>query len=187
MFQNMTPKQKDILKALAIVVVAVVAIVAYLDFGQWRKQINDLKQQSNKIGNEIKTMETRIREIDVALANVDELRRKQELLAQISAKLPDSPDAPGFYNALVKILQSTRINYTALEPKPPAERTAYMEIPYSITCAGRYHDFGQFLNLIEENPDRFMRVKSFSIDNSDKRPSIHPITVDIATFMFLRR
>ena len=187
MFRNLTPKQKDVLKALAILLAVAVGIVAFLDFGQWRNQIKIMKQTTDKIGGEIKTMEARIREIDRALANVDELRRKQELLAQISAKLPDSPDAPGFYNALVKILQSTRINYTALEPKPPAERTAYMEIPYSITCAGRYHDFGQFLNLIEENPDRFMRVKSFTIDNSDKRPSIHPITVDIATFMFLRR
>lgn len=187
MFQNMTPKQKDILKALAIVAVAVLGIVAWLDFGWWRNEIKELKRQSNGIGTEVKAMEGRIREINAALANVDELRRKQELLAQISAKLPDSPDAPGFYNALVKILQSTRINYTALDPKPPAERTAYMEIPYNITCAGRYHDFGQFLNLIEENPDRFMRVKSFTIDNSDKRPSIHPVTVDIATFMFLRR
>lgn len=187
MFQNMTPKQKDILKALAILVVAAAGVVAFLDFGQWRPRIKVSDQKTAAIQNEIKNMQARIKEIDQALANVDELRRKQELLMQISRKLPDSPDAPGFYNALVEILQSTRINYTALEPKPPAERTAYMEIPYSITCSGRYHDFGQFLNLIEENPNRFMRVKSFTIDNSDKRPSIHPITVDIATFMFLRR
>jgi hypothetical protein len=29
-----------------------------------------------------------------------------------------------------------------------------------------------------------MRVKTFTIENHDERPIIHPVTVEIGTFMF---
>ena len=40
------------------------------------------------------------------------------------------------------------------------------------------------LALRPQSPDRFMRVKSFTVENNLTRPSIHPIKLDIATFMF---
>jgi Tfp pilus assembly protein PilO len=118
---------------------------------------------------------------------VEELKAKQAFLAKVSAKLPDSPDAPGFYQALVRVLQVTRVDYSELQPLKDAPRTVYVELPYKITCKARYHDLGHFLNLIEENPDRFMRVKTFTIENQDSRPSVHPVTLEIGTFMFIKR
>ncbi|RMH29774.1 MAG: hypothetical protein D6691_02160, partial [Candidatus Hydrogenedentota bacterium] len=93
----------------------------------------------------------------------------------------------GFFQALSKVLQVTRVDYTELEPLKEVSRSAYVEIPYRIKGTARYHDFGHFLNLIEDNPDRFMRVRTFTIENRDDRPSVHPVTIELATFMFVKR
>ena len=183
----LTTKQKEGLKAGGILLAVVVAAVVYMDIMFWRPDLTATQKKIETARADVKTMESRIREIDREMANIDLLKQKQDLLKRISAKLPDSVDAPGFYNALVKILQVTRIDYSELEPLAPQERSAYVEIPYRITCKGRFHDFGQFLNLIEENPNRFMRVKSFTVENQKERPSIHPLSVEIGTFMFTRR
>ena len=60
----------------------------------------------------------------------------------------------------------------------------YTEIPYVILAHGRYHAVGQFLTLVEQNPQRFMRVKYLKIKNDLLRPSIHTIQMVVETFMF---
>lgn len=184
MMETLTPKERDAVKAFVILGIFVAAIIGYFYFWQVKPQLVKDAEQTKKLTAEIKALDDRLRAMDVAVANLEALREKQALLQAVSAKLPNSIDAPGFYQALVKILQVTRVEYSELSQQKEAVRAVYTEIPYRIVCRARYHDFGQYLNLIEENPDRFMRVKKFVIENNDKRPSVHPVTVELATFMF---
>jgi Tfp pilus assembly protein PilO len=105
----------------------------------------------------------------------------------VAAKLPSTVAPEEFFKAFEKILKTTRLSYSELKPLPLLERAIYTEIPYQLVGNGRYHDFGQFLNLVEENPDRLMRIKTFVIENDDSRPSLHPIKVQLATFKFNKK
>jgi Tfp pilus assembly protein PilO len=184
MMETLTPKERDLLKAGLILGIILIVGVAYYGYSFVKPQIQRDKEQITKLNGQIKKMKDRLHEMDVMAQNLQALMEKQAYLDKITAKLPNSIDAPGFMRALVDILQVTRVEYTALQQDKQAVRSVYTEIPYSITCRTRYHDFGQFLNLVEENPNRFMRVKEFTIENQAQRPSIHPVTVRIATFMF---
>ncbi|MBX7244205.1 MAG: type 4a pilus biogenesis protein PilO [Candidatus Sumerlaeaceae bacterium] len=184
---QLTPREKETLKGLGILTVIVLAAAIYYDFQFARPEIQSIGKKVGTVSAEVTAMDNRIKEINVALAHAEDLLRKEAMLKKIAAKLPDSPDAPGFFQALVEFLKTTRIAYTDLSPEPNLERSAYIEIPYKIKCSGRYHSFGQFLNLIEENPFRFMRVKTFTVENQDTRPSLHPISVEIGTFTFKKR
>ena len=123
-------------------------------------------------------------EIQELMAQRDELDRQRELIQTVVARLPSSPDAPGFLMALVSILRTTHIIQEIVKPERPQNREQYTEIPYIVEAHGRYHALGQFLTLIEQNPQRFMRLKNLNIENNLDRPSIHPIKMEIPTFMF---
>jgi Tfp pilus assembly protein PilO len=185
--QALTPQEKDVVKAGLILAVVLVAAVFYYFFQIVAPQIEKDKKDIVKVQEEIRALNADMREIEMEFRNLEDLKRKAEFLARIAKKLPESPDAPGFLQALIKILEVTRVTYSDLIPLPQSVRTVYTEIPYRIQGQSRFHDLGQFLNLIEENPDRFMRVKTFTIENDDTRPSLHPATVEIGTFMFNSR
>lgn len=187
MMQALTPQQKDIIKA-GVVLAVLIFLGGFYYYGFFVKdEIARKTKQTQQLQAEIKNLEQQYRDIQAQLGNPEELKAKREFLEKIAAKLPDKPDAPGFFQALVDILRVTNIEYTELEPQKEIPRSIYSEIPYKIKCKARYHDFGHFLNLIEENPKRFMRVKTFTIENQDNRPSIHPVTIEVATFMFVKK
>jgi len=185
--QNMTPQQKDIVKAGIVLAVLIFAGVCYYYFYWAKSSIQMREKQVAELQKDIKKIEQEIRDIEAQFGNPEELKAKRTFLEKIARKLPDRVDAQGFFEALVAILGATNIDYSELTPKPPISRSIYTEIPYEIRCKARYHDFGHFLNLIEENPNRFMRVKTFTIENQAERPSIHPILIEVATFMFVKK
>lgn len=188
MASALTVQQKDALKAAFIGILLLGIAVFYLNFqfvGAWVKTLDEQTQAIKE--KDIKELEERISQMKAELLDQDEFKRKQALLAEVAKKLPATADPQGFRRALQQVVATTNIEVTEFQPQPPAVRSNYTEIPYRLISLARYHDFGQFLNLIEENRERFMRVKTFTIQNQDDRPSIHPITIDVATFTFVTR
>lgn len=187
MMENLTSQEKDLVKAGFIMLVLLFCGIIYYDSQFLAAQLEKEKTEVAELKKKIRDQQERKAEMDAMAANMEEVRRKQQLLAQVVRRLPATADPEGFYQALEPVLTATQFEYTELQPQASQTRTAYLEIPYRILGKARYHDFGQFLNMIEENPDRLMRVRSFTIKNQEGRPSIHPVTVDIASFMFNSR
>jgi len=165
------------------------AIVIMAGVGWWHFYIlkpyyvrNETLKKTLK--EEIKTLKDNLKEINEAEKNRPIVAEMRKVVEEASKRLPSSPDAPGFFQELIRILRITGVQARRVDPFERRGSALYTEIPYKIECNCRYHEFGQFLNLIEENQNRFMRVKSFSISDNENRPSIHPVTVNIATFMF---
>lgn len=187
MMENLTPQERDAVKAGGILAVVLAAGLLYYDIQILSADIKKNEAQVEALKATIKEHKEKIAEFNAMAKNMEEVRRQQALLAQVVKRLPKTADPQGFFQALEPVLKSTQFEYTELLPQPTAQRTAYIEIPYRITGKSRYHDFGQFLNMIEENPDRLMRIKSFTIINQNDRPSIHPVSVEVASFMFTQK
>lgn len=184
MMEQYTPQQRDTVKAGAILA-AVLFAGAYAFHAYYiQPELKATTAKTTKLIAEIKELDARLTEMKNAAKNLAALRQKQELLARVAAKLPSTVAPEETFRALEEIFQVTRVDYTQLTPLPLAERETYSEIPYRLTGRGRYHDFGQFLNMVEENSKRLMRVKTFTVENDDTRPSIHPLTIELATFKF---
>lgn len=184
MWEKLTAQQKDAIKA-GFILAAVLFIGVGFYWWQFTKpEIEQSETALTKISGEISDLKKQMREMADAAAHLESLKEKQRLLEEVSAKLPSSVAPQEFYRAFEDILKVTRLSYSELNQLPLLERTVYTEIPYQIVGRGRYHDFGQFLNLIEENPNRLMRIKTFVIENDDATPSVHPLKVQLATFKF---
>jgi Tfp pilus assembly protein PilO len=173
-------------RVLVTVIIGVVCLfgIGYYHWMFGLDTINGYEQNTAKVNKELKDLNTQLRQIKQTISQKDEVARQAETIAKVTRRLPSSPDAPGFLNALVSILGTTGIVQEEVKPDAVTPMTLYTEIPYSVKAQGHYHAFGQFLTLMEQNPDRFMRIKNLKLSNSLERPSVHPIEMKIATFMF---
>ncbi len=184
MLENLTAQERDGVKAAAILMVILYAGLIYYNYQILGPEMVKNEKLIAASEEQIKEREQTLSDMNAMAANMEEVRRKQALLAEVVKRLPKSADPQGFYQALEPVLEATQFEYTELQPQVAASRATYTEIPYRIIGKSRYHDFGQFLNMIEENRDRLMRVKGFAVRNQPDRPSIHPLNVDVASFMF---
>ncbi len=187
MWDKLTAQQKDAIKAGFILAAVLFAGAAGYWYSFTKPEIEAAEKTLVSLDAEIKDLKSQVREMDLAAENVDKLKKKQQLLEEVAAKLPSDVAPEEFYDALADILKATRVSYSEMTQLPLLERSIYTEIPYQITGRGRYHDFGQFLNMVEENPNRLMRIKTFVIENDDSRPSVHPLKVQLATFKFNKK
>lgn len=179
-----TETQKSKLLIIGFVGAVMLVIVLYFHFIIGRGQLRDYKMQAARIEQEIGEAQVELVEIRDLMAQKGQLEEQRLLIEKVVRRLPSSPDAPGFLMALVSILRTTGIIQEMVRPDRVQIRSQYTEIPYKIEAHGRFHELGQFLTLIEQNPARFMRVKDFHVTNNNDRPSVHPIQMKIATFMF---
>lgn len=140
--------------------------------------------------NEIEQINQQIREQTALRTDLINLRDHQEeiealaqRILQASQRLPSTRNAEGFLAALVQVLHTTGVYYRSVRPLPERPHQLFTEIPYRVEAASAFHEFGQFLNLIEENPSRFMRVSHIDVTNDRDEPTSHPVTLEITTFM----
>jgi Tfp pilus assembly protein PilO len=187
MWEKLTAQQKDAVKAGFILAFVLFAGVGAYWYQFAKPEMDTAEKKVADLNGEIGKLKDQLREMDQARENLEKLKEKQKLLEEVAAKLPSTVAPEDFFKAFEEILKVTRVSYTELKPLPLLERAIYTEIPYQLVGAGRYHDFGQFLNLVEENPNRLMRIKTFVIENDDSRPSVHPLKVQLATFKFNKK
>jgi Tfp pilus assembly protein PilO len=182
----LTVDEKDKIKALSILLVAMTIGIAYYDMSFVAQTVKVNKAAVKRHDDAYRLEKESLDKMKSMVSDKDRLLSRKALLEKVVAKLPSNTDPSGFFQALEGILRITRMESEQLDRTPERASDEYTEIPYRIISRARYHDFGQFLNLIEENPTRLMRVKTFIVENDDSRPSIHPVNVQVATFMFNR-
>jgi Tfp pilus assembly protein PilO len=180
----MTEKQKQTLTVGVIMAVLLAVILAYWFFMSVRVEVAKSRETQDKLRAEIQATNERLAEIDSFLKNRGQLEQMLAEVNKAKRRLPSDPQAIEFLAILTDSLNKTGVSVSEVTPQPPVNRSMYTEIPYLIKGSARYHEFGQFLNLIECHPERFMRVSAFRLLKNDKRPSIHPMEARIQTFMF---
>ncbi|MEN6627585.1 MAG: type 4a pilus biogenesis protein PilO [Candidatus Sumerlaeia bacterium] len=176
--------QKSKLLMTGFVGVVGLILIAFFHFMYGRGIIAQNETSRADYEKKLEVARADLKQISELAGQKQELERQAQMIAKVTQRLPSSPDAPGFLNALLTTLTTTGIVQDEVTPADNDVRPLYTEIPYSIKAHGRYHAIGQLLTLIEQNPERFMRVKNLQITNDMNRPSIHPVTMDVTTFMF---
>lgn len=179
-----TEKQKQALIAGLIGAAFLLFLVIYMNMTFFTAQKNAGIRNLNTANKQIKDYTAEIAKMDKFLNDETERQKLDEVVSNAKRRLPTNPEAIEFIDIIREGARRTGISFSSITPISIRDRGSYREIPYQVKGTSRYHEFGQFLNLIECHPDRFMRVNSFTIENNTSRPSIHPVTVEISTFMF---
>ncbi|MBN1867892.1 type 4a pilus biogenesis protein PilO [Candidatus Sumerlaeota bacterium] len=183
--ENLTQEQKKALIVIAGVGAVVLGILFYLWIALWKPAMASNEKFAEDSRKKIAELDRKLGDIRRIRALQDQTDQLKAKLDRVSKRLPSSPETSGFYTALSEILKSSGVLTRRLKADNRVYSSRYVEIPYTIEASGQYHEIGSFLNLVEENPERFMRVKKILIQNNPGSPSRHPATLTIATFMFV--
>lgn len=180
----MSEKNKQVL-VIGLVFAGILAfLVGYFWFVSISPSMKKNETQRKALDQKIASHNAELKKINDFLNDTAERERMMAKVADAQRRLPASRQDLEFLQLLQNALKTTGVAQSRVAPGKSVKRNMYEEIPFSVRGSARYHEFGQFINLIECHPDRFMRVSSFTLSNNDKRPSIHPMDVGITTFMF---
>ena len=126
-------------------------------------------------------------------AELSELKRWEGREAEIQGtmtklrekmmRLPTRIDSRQFVGILRDCILQASLSDIAVMQIKPTDMGLYQEVPYEIKCRAKYHDLGQFLMLAEQHAKQIMRVKTMDITNDMKRPSRHPVTLRLSTYV----
>lgn len=180
----LSSKNRQLVTVIAILGVVFGGFIAYYYFYFAKDRIKTDNEKAAAAQKKIDTFKSEKANL-TRLINDKELQNKIRQQAEAAVRrLPKSSEDREFLQILRDTSRRTGITTSRLAPGTPVARTLYTEVPYQVTGAARYHEFGQFLNLIECNPDRLMRVSRFKLSNNTRRPSIHPMEVGVTTYTF---
>ena len=185
---QLTDQNKTALTIGLIIAAIAAIIVVYFDFATVRPQLRTNATARTTAERQIRERETRLNEINTFLADADQ---RQRLMAQVESaqrRLPTDQQAEEFLDILRIAMRDTGVAFSSIAPpSSPVQRSNYEELNFTIRGSARFHEFGQFVNIIECHPDRFMRVSGFTIGQNARRPSIHPVNLNVSTFLFRER
>ena len=164
-------------------------LVAAVVLGYWwffwvKNEMENERNLQTSLKGDLERVDAELLEIELLEEKRPELMALALQVNEVASKLPSSPDAEGFLNNLVETLRKSGVVNRHVARGEPVEYASYTEIPWDVTGVGQYFEFGPFLNMVELNPTRFMRVKSFRVSNDYTLPGYHPLEIEIGTFMF---
>lgn len=163
---------------------AVFIILAYFAFQSILPEVKKYQADREKLATKLAADKKRLDGYKKELGDVEGRRKIEEAFRDVASRLPVSQDPFEVFDLLRTYFEGSDIQFTYLEPGIEKNRGKFKEYPFAVKGTARYHEFGQLINLIECNPDRLMRVTDMKMINNNKRPSIHPMEVVIATFTF---
>lgn len=181
---ELNEKQRQALTAGLILAAAALLLTGYFYFFNFKPARETAQKEWTRTEATIATLKKDIQMMEDFASNRAEMERLMAQVEQARRRLPSDPEAVQFLQVLRDSLRKTGVGFTRVAQGRLVNRSLYSEIPYSIKGSARYHELGQFINLIECNPERFMRVNRIVMTNDYRRPSIHPVEVGISTFMF---
>jgi type IV pilus assembly protein PilO len=124
--------------------------------GEYRQQIVSLGAMAKKVNSKIHTRD----EIPLVINNVTRLAKRNSI--RIEQIMPDS---------------------SAPEPIVKDSEGQYYAVPLRIEARGTYHDFGRFINQLE-NEEVFLTIGNFRMDASPLDSALHVIKLTLNAVVF---
>ncbi len=179
-----TEQNKQALIAGLILGVAILVVLILVGFMFVLDEARSAQNETERLQTQIRQDRQNLSRIESFLEDDQTYRQVEEAFARVSARLPSDQDPFETFETLRGYFEGTAVTFTRIEPRSSENRGRYTEYPFTIRGSARYHEFGQLVNLIECDPNRLMHVTNFRLQNSERRPSLHPMEVGIVTFSF---
>lgn len=152
----------------ALILMVVVVWPAWITRLGVRQQVSDVKNQVSTTQN--------------LLRRQPQLLKDKEKFLKLSQEVKGRMFEPGESSLLLgvisKMAQDTKVSIVSSTPKPfqdkfpPPFDIQYEASAYDFTVEGGYHEMGEFVSKIENNP-KVLRIQSFHITPQEKTADKH--------------
>ena len=169
-------------KLVAGVLGAIVIVAAgyFLLLAPAEAQVSQLRAQLSSLQSEI----TRSKAI---VADLLKYRREVvELEARLNAlkeKLPGEKEIPTLYRTLTDAAAASGLGVSLFQPRPPAVRDYYSEIPITLNAEAGYHQFGEFFERVAKMA-RVVNVTEIKFSGLNRPRQPVRAELVLATYMY---
>lgn len=175
--------------AILITLVAVFALIAYLNFmliPQAGSAIDTFRNVS-KLNGEVKGA---LRDIKTIGDLEREISSYDEKIERYVKMLPAEKEIPAFLDSLAVMARDANVRIVAITPVAGKETEGekgriYQEMPIQISAKSGFHELGRFLASLESS-DRFIKVVDLDIRGNNATPKRHDVDLLLTTYVLVK-
>ncbi|MBI3031091.1 MAG: type 4a pilus biogenesis protein PilO [Candidatus Rokubacteria bacterium] len=98
-------------------------------------------------------------------------------------RLPSEKEIPGLYRQVSELAYQTGMAVSLFQPRSPATKDVYQEVPISITAEAGFHQLGTFLDRIARLP-RIVNLTDIKITGISRPTGTIRADLTLATYVF---
>ena len=175
---NAPRSQKLVAGVMGVIVIAAAAYFLLLAPAQ--AEVTRLRAQLDSLQREV----ARSRAI---VADLMKYRREvAELTARLNAlkeKLPGEREIPTLYRTVSDAATASGLGVALFQPRPPATRDYYIEIPITLNAEAGYHQIGEFFERVAKLT-RVVNVTEIKLSGLNRPRSPVRAELVLATYMY---
>jgi Tfp pilus assembly protein PilO len=173
----MSTQEKQAIIIGVLIGLAVLVACYYLLYLPMLTQMNNANAENEKLDKQRAGLQAYLDDRDARGAEADRIRKFEYLL-------PEEREVPQLFDYLRDIANDTGIEYIAIRSQEPQNRDLLKVFPFEIELKSGYHQLGEFLEKIEVNQKRFLRVDDIQLTSSEDNPTLHDASVVVTTFAY---
>ena len=180
-----TETDKKVLQTGLVMAGILAFALLYYTFIMVKPQVQNDRKEAQKKRDEKKKLDEELAQLQEYKGKEAEIAAFIQQLYKEVERIPQAKEALEFSRIIEDSIRMTNVDYTGMLPQKSIPRGAYEEIAYLIDGRARYHDFGQFLAVIEQHKNRIMRIRKLTVTSDPaKSPARHKLSVEVATYYF---
>jgi len=141
----------------------------YFQYSPTQDSIDRIQRETDAVVRKIRTAEMKEKQMPQIK---EEIARKQATLEELKQVLPEQNEVSQIIKKIQSIISSARLKIGRFAKQNESKREIYIEVPYSISLQGTYHNLGVFFDQLSR------LTKIFTVNNL----SISPIGSKISDY-----
>ncbi len=139
------PKYKLIIAVL--IAILPIAIFYFMLFQPNTDEISRLKQKKVKLGQELKTVKAKARNL---AKFEEEVKQTQAIFYEVAELLPKEKEIPQLLKDISSLGRVAGLDFIKFQPLADIPKDFYAEIPVNINVRGPYHNVGFFFDRVSK-------------------------------------
>ncbi|MBN1271807.1 MAG: type 4a pilus biogenesis protein PilO [Candidatus Aminicenantes bacterium] len=147
------------------------------------QQLKDIRQEREKIENEVRDLRKKKRD----LSNIEaQIKVLNEELAELETKIPRRKELSDIVKRFQKLASDSRLNIIAFNPREEVKMDFYREWPLPLEVVGNYHNLAIFFDQLSRFP-RLFNVTEFNIRSLRNQNEVATISAALTakTYIFI--
>lgn len=153
----------------------------YFQYSPTQNTIEQIQNEIDKVEKEIRKAEKKEKQLPQIK---EEIARKQATLEELKQVLPEQNEVSQIIKKIQSIISGARLKIGKFAKQKETRREIYIEVPYSISLQGTYHNLGVFFDQLSRLTKIFT-VNDLNISPINSKISDYSINANFKTSTYI--